>query len=231
MGASRDRTLSPDEARTTYNRIGRLQDWQSFYEAAPIRDVIDHGSFEVAAAVYELGSGTGAFARELLEAHLPPDARYVATDISERMIELSTRRLARWSDRCTLELVDGTLPLPGDDHRFDRFVANYVFDLFDEPYTEGILAEARRLLTTDGLLCAVSLTSGSTRVARAVCGSWNRLWSRAPALLGGCRPIDLGSLLGDQWAIVHQRTLVTWGVPSEVIVATPRGRPSPRRAE
>lgn len=229
MALSQSDTLSVDDARHTYNRIGRLQDWQSFYESAPIKELIDHGSFGSATAVYELGCGTGAFARELLDEQLRPDATYVAVDVAEKMIQLSTQRLADWSDRCTIRLVDGTLPLPGDDHCVDRFVANYVFDLFDEGYSARVLAEARRLLTTEGLLCAVSLTSGSTRAARAVCGSWNWVWRRAPKLVGGCRPIDLGSLLDPGWDIVHQRTLTTWGVPSEVIVARPRSaadRPS-----
>ena len=221
MRLRNDTALSPAQARRVYNRIGRVQDWQRLYEAEPIRVLIESGAFGSADAVYELGCGTGAFARRLLTDHLDSSTTYFAVDISDTMVRLSTERLTPWADRCVVRRVDGTLPLPGHDRQFDRFVANYVFDLLDDDYTTELLSEAERLLMPGGMLCAVSLTQGSTPVSRAVCRGWDRIWSRAPKLVGGCRPIALEPFLGDRWDIVHHRVVTTWGVPSQVIIATP----------
>ena len=44
-GRDDGRTLSLRQARSVYNRIGRAQDWQSFYESAPIDNMIAHADF------------------------------------------------------------------------------------------------------------------------------------------------------------------------------------------
>lgn len=53
------KTLSREEARRVYNRIGKLQDSQAFYEAPAIDLIIDHGHFATAQSVFEFGCGTG----------------------------------------------------------------------------------------------------------------------------------------------------------------------------
>lgn len=222
MATGKGRALTPEEARGVYNRIGRVQDWQRFYEAAPVRDLIANGEFESAQRIFEFGCGTGALARDLLDRHLGPDASYLAVDISDTMIALATDRLAPWASRCEVRQVDGSLPLPGDDGSFDRFLSAYVFDLLDPEYTAAILAEAERLLAPGGRLCTVGLTHGSTGTSRVVSRSWEWLWSRAPKVVGGCRPVSLGAGLSDRWDIVYEHTATAWGVPSEVMVATRR---------
>jgi ubiquinone/menaquinone biosynthesis C-methylase UbiE len=212
--------LSPEEARQVYNRIGRVQDWQGFYERAPIIDLIEHAAFESATAVFELGCGTGALAQRLLASYLDPAATYQAVDISDTMVRLASARLAPWADRCQANQVDGSLPLPGKDHTFDRFVAAYVFDLLDDGYTDRILEEAQRLLVPGGKLCTVGLTHASTTASRIVHRVWEGVWKRAPRLVGGCRPVALAPLLTDGWEIDHHRVVTSWGITSEVIIAT-----------
>ena len=204
-----------------YDRIGRIQDWQNFYEGPALVDMGRHADFEHAQSIFELGCGTGAMARNLLDASLPPDARYMAVDVSTKMVGLASKRLARFGDRATVELVNGELPLPGETGRFDRFVALYVFDLLPETLASGVLDEARRLLSGDGRLCLVSLTHGTTSVSRGVSTLWNRAWQLAPEMVGGCRPINLTSLL-DGWQIEYIETVVAWGIPSQIVVASPR---------
>ena len=55
------RTLSHQEARRTYDRIGARQDTQAFYEDVATREVIRHGDFASALAVFEFGCGYRAF--------------------------------------------------------------------------------------------------------------------------------------------------------------------------
>jgi len=216
------RTLSPAQARSVYNRIGRAQDWQSFYEHAAIDDMIAHADFGNATSMFEFGCGTGNLGRRLLTDHLTLETTYHGVDISDTMVELASKRLEPWSDRAEVERVSGELPLPGDDHRFDRFVATFVFDLLDADHTTAVLGEAHRLLTSDGLACVVSLTHGPTRVSRALSSTWQWIWSKSPQLLGGCRPINVEQQLPtDRWEILYRTVVISWTVPSEVVIARP----------
>ncbi len=215
------RPLSPEQAGDVYDRIGRLQDWQAFYEGPAIRDLEAHGGFGSARAVLELGCGTGAFARRLLTDLLPDDATYLGVDVSPRMVRLASARLRPFGERAEVRQVSGRPPLPGADGAYDRVVAVYVVDLLPEALARDLLAESARVLTRDGRLCLVSLTTGATPAARAVCAAWTAVWERSPALVGGCRPTDLLPLLGGDWRVAHAANVTAWAVTSQVVVATP----------
>jgi ubiquinone/menaquinone biosynthesis C-methylase UbiE len=215
--------LTPEQARRVYDRIARAQDWQGFYEDAATTELVAHAGFDTAHAVVELGCGTGRFAATLLAEHLPPDASYVGVDLSARMVALASERLARWRDRATVTLVDGGTGVPAADGAADRFVANYVFDLLGPEEARAALAEARRVLAPGGLLCAAGLTPGESGLARFVSRAWTGVWSRWPALVGGCRPITLVDTLDpSRWEIRRHCTVVAWGIASEVVIATRR---------
>ena len=213
--------LTPEQARRVYNGIGRFQDWQSFYESPALTDLIEHSDFSSARSIYELGCGTGALARTLLQNQLGSSTTYRAEDVSDTMIRLARERLSPWSERCSVTQATGALPLVGADHSYDRFVAAYVFDLLDAEYAQGVLDEARRLLEPGGRLCVVSLTEGATPVGRVVSRAWKWVWSRSPKLVGGCRPVNLAAMLTSEWEITHRRQISAWALTSEVVVATP----------
>ncbi|MGA7269785.1 MAG: class I SAM-dependent methyltransferase [Acidimicrobiia bacterium] len=214
-------TLAPEEAARVYDRIGRLQDWQRFYEGPPTRDLEAHADFGSATAVVELGCGTGAYAQRLLGGVLPDDAVYRGVDVSSHMIELASKRVERFGNRAGVDRISGMPPLPGRDHSFDRFLAVYVFDLLSGDLSMAFLEEARRLLTDDGRLCLVGLTQGQSISSRIVCSLWNATWRRSPSLVGGCRPIDLTALLGGRWRMDHVGTVTAWAITSQVVVARP----------
>ncbi len=67
--------LTAEQARRVYDRIGRAQDTQSFYEDAVTRRLAQLGAFERAGSVFELGCGTGRYAARLFGERLAPDAR------------------------------------------------------------------------------------------------------------------------------------------------------------
>jgi ubiquinone/menaquinone biosynthesis C-methylase UbiE len=215
--------LAPDQARRVYDRIGRAQDWQRFYEDAATRDLVAHAAFDDATAVFELGCGTGRFAAGLLGEHLPPTATYLGVDVSPRMVDLAAKRLEPWSDRAAARLVDGHGTAPVPDGSVDRFVSNYVFDLLSPEATRDALDDARRALAPGGLLCVTGLTPAERGLPSLVSRAWKRVWMRRPVLVGGCRPIRITDALDPSgWDVRHRRAVTAWGVTSEVVIAAPR---------
>ena len=83
-------TLSHAAARALYDRIGRWQDTQRFYEDYATADVIAHADLRHARSVFEFGVGTGRIAERLLRDELPATARYRGIDISATMVALPT---------------------------------------------------------------------------------------------------------------------------------------------
>jgi ubiquinone/menaquinone biosynthesis C-methylase UbiE len=218
-----DHYLSPAEAKRFYDRFGLRQDWQSFYENPAINKLIAQAAFDSSQSVFEFGCGTGALAVQLLRHHLRADARYVGMDISGTMVALAQKRLKPWSERARVYQSDGSTRIAEPDHSFDRFVSTYVFDLLAPDFIDALLSEAHRLLVPAGKLCLVSMTLGASAFSRAVCWGWQRLWRLSPAITGGCHPVELsGYLRPDSWVIDHWVTETSWGVTSEVLVASVR---------
>jgi ubiquinone/menaquinone biosynthesis C-methylase UbiE len=216
-------TLSHAAARATYDRIGRWQDTQRFYEDHATDDLIAHADLRQARSVLEFGAGTGRLGARLLRDHLPPTARYHGVDVSTTMVTLARERLAPWPERATIEQTDGVPRLRVPDATVDRFVSTYVLDLLSVEDIALVLEEAHRVLTTDGLLCLVSATHGRSALERGVMGLFGRLHALSPRLVGGCRAIDvLSALPPGRWRVVHRRVVSKWGVPSEVLVAAPQ---------
>jgi len=214
--------LTSEQARRVYDRIGRAQDWQRFYEDAATGDLVAHAGFDAAHSIVELGCGTGRFAAGLLSRHLPADASYVGVDLSPRMVALASERLRPWRDRARVSLIDGDATVPAADGTADRFVANYVFDLLGPEQTRATLTEARRVLAPGGLLCTAGLAFGESGIARFVSRAWTGVWTRRPELVGGCRPIRLVDALDPAaWDVRHRGAVVAWGMASEVVIAAP----------
>jgi ubiquinone/menaquinone biosynthesis C-methylase UbiE len=107
------------------------------------------------------------------------------------MARLARERLARFGDRVRVQQTDGTLRFDAPSRAFDRFVATYVVNLLSATDIAILLNEAHRLLAREGYLCLVNLTQGTTLPARLVTGLWSRSHTLRPALVGGCRPLQL----------------------------------------
>lgn len=213
--------FSVDQARAFYDRFGRKQDWQRFYEDPAISVLIEHAAFIQAHRVLEFGCGTGRFAERLLRDILPAECSYLGIDVSRTMVDIARPRLQRWSDRAEVRLSDGSARLDEADRTVDRFVSNYVFDLLDAEQIAGVLTQAHRVLVAEGSLCLVSLTHGSGPFSRLVSRMWQQIHSFSPALVGGCRPLNLTEFLDSQWRLQYHGTVGSFGLISQVIVASP----------
>jgi ubiquinone/menaquinone biosynthesis C-methylase UbiE len=213
------RVLSHEQARAFYDRFGAKQDLQRIYENAAIDSLLRNGAFESSRSVVEFGCGTGALAKQMLQNHLQPAATYLGVDVSSTMVDLARQRLGPWSARARVELTTGEALLPVPDASCDRFVSTYVFDLLSEADIHAALMEAKRALAPGGLICLTSLTFGQGLMSRAICRLWCWIHERRPQLVGGCRPLRLTRLLGEEWLVVHQQVICAFGICSEVVVA------------
>ena len=220
--------LTRQQARDFYDRFGRRQDRQAYYENAALDRLLEQGDFGSAAAVVEFGCGTGRFAKTLLEEHLPENATYIGFDLSETMVQLTRSRLVPLGARASVIRTDGRPRVPLPPTSCDRFVSTYVHDLLSNQDISRTLAQAWKVLRPGGLLCLTGLTYGPTLLSKWVVASWLAIHSLRPSLVGGCRPISLTDFLGPaSWKVLYSTTVVSWGVPSEVLVARPRAHSKP----
>jgi ubiquinone/menaquinone biosynthesis C-methylase UbiE len=213
-------TLSHAEARRFYDRLGSVQDWQWPFEQPAREKMVEQMALGDASAVFELGCGTGRFAKDLLERHLPLEARYLGVDVSDTMLRLSRRSLERFGPRVEVRPSGGALRFVAPDGGFDRWISTYVLDLLSESDIALALNEAQRLLMPSGRIGLVSLTHGATSLAQRIEGIWLALNRRNAAWTGGCRPLALaGRLAPAAWSLRHHEVVTSFGISSEVIVA------------
>ncbi len=215
-------TLSREQTRRTYDRIGALQNSQRFYEDPAIDVLLEHGDFRNARAVFEFGRGAGRLAARLFDKFLPATARYRGVDISPKMAGIAQETLAQYTPRAEVVLTNGELPMVEQDQSYDRFVSTYVFDLLSDNDTVAVISEAHRLLRKDGRICLASITSGTNVITRIVSAITRMIHRVLPSLIGGCRPISLQRFFTDgRWTILHHSRVNAFGIESEIIVAEP----------
>jgi len=217
-----DDGLTPEQARRFYDRYGERQDAHRHEDAA--RSELQRiAAFESACNVFELGCGTGSFARKLFADSFRTTTRYLGVDVSETMVAFARRNLSEFGGRASVLRSSGEMRFDEPTGFYDRFVATYVFDLLPEDEIRRGLAEAHRLLATHGLLCLVCLTPGVGVVQRTITGLWSRVQRLAPVAVGGCRPLDIVRYLPDSlWDVDENRIVSSLGVPSQVVVARAR---------
>lgn len=214
--------LSTEEARRFYDRFGARQDSQAFYEDAATARLIEHLPLNDMRSILELGCGTGRFAATLLGKHLPPDATYLGLDISQTMVDLSRERLGPWAARAEVRKIAGVQALKELSGPFDGVIANYVLDLLPESEIDFVLRRTHRLLSPRGHAGFVSLAPGGTPLAALVTAGWRLVHRIRPQTVGGCRPLELRSLINPaQWRIDHSSRVTRWAMTSEVFVLAP----------
>ncbi len=214
---------TPDQLRAFYDHLGARQDSQAFYEEPAIREMVKRGAFREAHAVFEFGFGTGRLAEKLLSQYLPAYCLYQGVDFSPAMVDFSRQRLEPWAHQALVQRTDGGVTLPVGEGTYDRFVATYVLEILTDGQIRDLLAEARRILTDDGVLCLVNLTFGEGGLTKLVSSVWQWVHRLRPLWVGGCRPIRLKKYLVDNgWRIVHYHPVTAFGITSEVLIARPR---------
>lgn len=214
------RTLSHTEAQRYYDRFGKRQDGEGWYEDAGLEVLTDRGRLQRAWSVLEFGCGTGRFAESLIRHHLPADAAYLGLDVSATMIGLARERLRDAARRSEFRQTDGSIAFPVADGSVDRVICTYVLDLLSDADIDAFLNESDRVLTPEGLLLLASVSPGRSGLARLTSGFWTFAHWLRPTLVGGCRPLALKDrLVAAGWTIDHRELVRAWTVTSEAVVA------------
>lgn len=214
-----EKILTYDEAKRFYDSFGKKQDKQ-FYEEPAINELIEYGKFDRAKNIVEFGCGTGKLASRLLKRVLPNDWHYTGVDVSQTMIALCQKNIEQFSKRAKCYKNEGAPKIILPDQSADRFISAYVLDLLTEKDVLTLLNEAYRILVPGGYLCVAGLTHGVTFTSRIVEFLWNSLYKLNPYIVGGCRPINVTThIQSDKWHIIHDSIVVSYGIPSEVIIA------------
>lgn len=230
--AGKHPVLTASEAQAYYNRFGKKQDIQGFYEDPALDDLIAHAGFRDAQNVFEFGCGTGKLAARLLSECMPVSANYLGCDVSPVMIGLAAQRVEAYSERAKVLQSSGTVRFPLPDHSADRVISSYVLDLLSDGDIRIFFSEAYRVLVPGGKLCLASLTNGINLPSRIVSSLWMAVFRMRPSIVGGCRPIRLEAHVDlERWHLEHQKVLTPFGVPSEVLILEAMDMPnSPNKA-
>jgi hypothetical protein len=72
-----------------------------------------------------------------------------------------------------------------------------------------------------GKLCVVSMTFSASAISRAVSKVWTTLWRLNPGIVGGYHPIELKDFVHTkQWKVDQESNVTSFGITSEVLVAS-----------
>jgi len=215
--------MKSSEIQIFYDRFGKKQDSQSFYEDSALDDLIIHAHLADAEKVFEFGCGTGRFAARLLAEHFSPSATYLGCDLSSTMVGLAKERLSIYPEHAQVLQSEEKVSFPLPNNSVNRVISTYVLDLLPEAGIREFFLDAHRVLNDKGKLCLISLTEGTTLFSRVVSAGWDTIFHLHPSLVGGCRPIHLEKYTDPHyWEVEYGNVSIAFGIPSEVLIARPK---------
>jgi len=208
-----EETISTTTAVRFYDRLGRRHDLAERYEGRAKRRALELLDLTPGLRVLDVGTGTGLDHARIADA-VQPGGLAVGLDLSTTMLAVSRERseapLVR-ADCRVLPIATGSV---------DRLFSAYLLDLIPSAGITLALEEFHRVLRPGGLLALASLTDGVGPLSRTVMRLWNATYARRPALLGGCRPVELTEPVEDTgFHVLSCEVVVQLGVPSEVMLA------------
>ena len=171
-------------------------------------------------ALLDVGTGTGAFLRELACAGVRP-ARAIGVDPSDRMLARARAVVPAGTE---LRRADArALPLP--DASFDVGTAAYLLHLLTADVRAEVLRELGRVLVPGGRLGVVTVAPPTPGLLpRLVSAPLRAAAARSSGLLAGLRPLDPRDDLGRAGFDVEAVRRIAAGYPSLCVRARRRRR-------
>jgi ubiquinone/menaquinone biosynthesis C-methylase UbiE len=185
--------LSPRKIRKLYGILSSFYDSITRYEKSSRQRALEIARVEKNSIVLEVGFGTGKALAEMAGRN-GNGGEVFGLDVSEKMTKRARRSIEHNHLSGQVHLLLGDMGnAPFRDAMFDVVFGSYVLDLIDTPRIPLVLSEFRRVLRPSGRLVLVSLSRGSKWYDNMTFYEW--LYTHAPTLLGGCRPVELSAYL------------------------------------
>ncbi|MCX5645104.1 MAG: methyltransferase domain-containing protein [Phycisphaerae bacterium] len=213
---------SKSETKAFYNKISRVYDLLSDRSEAPVREA----ALRLLAAakgetVLEIGFGSGHCLVALAKA-VGPTGKVYGIDLSDRMVELARKNLARERLLARADLVCGDASsLPYPDSSLNGLFMCFTLELFDTPEIPKVLRECKRVLRPGGRIVVASMTKKEARglVVRAF--EWTH--RHFPNFLD-CRPIYVRRAVEEAGFKVRRTIRMQMWVPVAIVLGTKPGK-------
>jgi len=208
-----EETISTQAAQKFYDTLGVGHDKAEIYEGKAKQRGLAVLNPQPGQKLLNVGVGTGKEHAQLQTA-LAPDGLAFGLDFSPVMLRLAHNRTG--TPLCRADAA--TLPYP--TATFDSLFSSYLLDLLPTTLLPQLLDGFYRVLKPGGRLVLVSLTEGVDLPSRALVGLWKAAYAISPVACGGCRPLQLTSMVeAAGFREVQREVVVQLAFPSEVIFA------------
>lgn len=202
-----------------YRFIAPVHDWLAALVASRARRLkLEWANIQDGESVLEVAVGTGLSFRQVLQSN--PNGRNVGVDLSPAMLRRARKRAERIGGQSELAVGDAyALDFP--DNTFDVLLNSYMIDQLPEQDFEPVLREFRRVLRPYGRLVQTNMTIGQKPYHRL----WECLYCLHPALLGGCRGVEMASCFERAGFTGIRRAYISQcAFPSEVVIGIKPGK-------
>ena len=206
-------TVSREFAQKYYDFWGARYDWFSSFESRAKERAIHCLDLSPGLRVLNVGIGTGREHCQIMQQIGSPGLG-IGVDISWKMATVAYQRCGPFVSQA-----DGAI-LPFAKGSFDRLFCAYVLDLAPASELYTWLVGFAAMLKPGGRMVICSLTEGVNLASKAFVGLWKLAYKVSPISCGGCRPLQLTTLIRKAgFGKVYREVVVQYGVPSEITIA------------
>ena len=204
---------SKSRIQKDYAKVAWVYDFWSFLtETRALKKSLEFAEIKDKEAVLEVAVGTGRAFKKIVE--LNPNGRNEGIDISEDMIKVARKRLRKYKHFKLKRGEAGKLPYKSNS--FDILINSFMLDLLPEKDYKAILKEYKRVLKKNGRVVITTMTNGREWYSRF----WDMVARKFPAVLTGCRPVDLEKEIKKAGFTIEKSEYITQNTfPSLVIYA------------
>ena len=196
-----------------YRRIAPTYDlWALLTESKARHRCLELAAIRNGEDALEVAIGTDLAFERILQAN--PSGRNEGIDLTEAMLIRAGKKAVKSGSNNYRLRVGDAYDLDFPDDSFDVLVNNYLFDLLPQQDFLTVLEEFKRVLRPGGRLAIVNMTKGK----RWYNGIWERLYRINPALLGGCRGVNILPQLEEcGFRQIRREYITQLTFPSEIV--------------
>jgi ubiquinone/menaquinone biosynthesis C-methylase UbiE len=206
------------------NRVERIYDllapiydvWAGCTEVRARRRAIELAGLRDGETVLEVAIGTGLLLKAVIDSGW--QGKPIGIDLSRAMLGRASRRLSPGKGSPLALCRADARRLPFASSTFDVIISTYLLDLLREDEIESVLSEFRKVIKPGGRAVLVQMGDQSRLVNKA----WMWLYHHAPALVGGCRPVEIRHSLGVAgWRVEEFEQVLQGSFRSNLYVVRP----------